>query len=315
MKEIEPWGVNVPFLLLGLSYWFLGGMSLTTRAPLNIAMHPFFMMIGAYSIYFGMFQRLFFPAKNYIMLQLASLILLSVPIYPFQAFASISLAGVELWGIKDVKSYGSRFPVNWLVLLSPFASAVAWFIYPEEVWALTVPLLLYLLGINVGVFSATLGLKPKFGWKQIPIIGLAIATGFLPKLLPALMVFYVIWLILGTRKVNLNVTAITFLLSPLVALTSSLFLGEEFHAFALGLMAPFFFGCIAYSTSRYNYGKMTPVPALLLIAYLVRPLDLGASSIFFVFATVYFLFMIRGNLTLTTVKTGMSARYVSPHVK
>lgn len=115
MKEIEPWGVNVPFLVLGLIYWCIGGISLFE----NITFHPLLMMIGTYSIYFGMFQRLFFPARNYLALHLISLVLLAIPVYPFQALASLALIGVEVWGIRDIKSYGSKFPVNWLVLSSP----------------------------------------------------------------------------------------------------------------------------------------------------------------------------------------------------
>ncbi|BBG23272.1 hypothetical protein IC006_0556 [Sulfuracidifex tepidarius] len=308
MKEIEPWGVNVPFLLLGLAYWCAGGVSLFE----GLAFHPLFMMIGTYSIYFGMFQRLFFPARNYLPLHLASLVLLAVPVYPLQAFASVSLVGVEVWGVKDIRSYGTRFPVNWLVLSSPVASVVAWLLYPLDVWVLVVPLLLYLLGVNVGVFSATLGLKPKFGWRQFPVLDMVVLTGVLPSLFPALVVAYTVWLFLGTRRFKFNLTALLSLLTPVVASISSLSLGEEIHAFALGMMAPFFFSCITYSTSRYNYGRTVPVPVLLLSSYLLRSFDLWFSSLLFILSTLYFIYMTKDNFTLTTVRSGMASKYVRP---
>jgi len=92
--------------------------------------------------------------------------------------------------LRDVKAYGSRFPWNFLVLLSPPSSAVAWFLFHGNYWILVPPLLLYVLGVNVGVFSANLSLRPLLGLSQLPVVVSVLLTWLFPKLLPITLAIY-----------------------------------------------------------------------------------------------------------------------------
>ncbi|WP_246263842.1 hypothetical protein [Metallosphaera tengchongensis] len=307
IEAIEPWGVNIPFILVGLLYWFLGGVSLN----LSQGYHPYFMMIGSYSLYFGMIMRLFFPAKKYLPLQVMALFLLGLPMYPSQALASLALLAVEIWGIRDVRSYGGRFPVNALVLSSPAASIVSWLLYPiYGYWLLVVSLLLYLLGVNMGVFSANLGVKAKFGVEQTPIFVLVLLTLLSHKLLPVVVLGYLLWLLWKTKKMKFNLSSVSTILASLVVTSLSPLLGETVHSFALGVMAPYFFGCIVYSTSRYNYQKVTPIPLITGASYFLRFVNLEASAALFGLTVLYFLYLFKDNLTFTSVRLGMSSRYL-----
>ncbi len=307
-NAIEPWGVNVPFIILGFIYFAIGGISLI----LNPSNHGFFMFLGSYSLYAGMILRLFFPAKKYLVTQLATLFTLSIPLYPFTIISFLFLAITEIWGIKDVKSYGSKFPINVLVLSSPLASFISWLIFPIIGYkVLVISLLFYLLGINEGVFSATLGLKPKFGVKQIPIFLLILLLFFSYEFFPLIIIAYIGWLFYDTKKIkNKNISALSTISSSASTAIGSYFLGEVTHAFALGTMAPFFYSCITYSTSRYNYNKIYIVSILLALSYFSRFLYFRASAVFFILASALFLYLIKDNLTLTTLKLGMSKKYL-----
>jgi hypothetical protein len=303
-KSIEPWGVNLPFIILSMIYWALGGLSLI-KYPY---FHPYFMMIGTYSLFFGMLLRLFFPARKYFPVHILSLIFLAIPFYPFQSIASAFLLLNEIWGLRDIKHYGSRFPLNLLVLASPFSSLLAWSLYPfYGYFILMIGLLFYLFGINIGVFTATAGAKPKFGIKQLPIFILIIIS-FYPKFLFFALLGYFIWLFYDSKQIKYRYLSVSF--TSLTVTLSSIFLGEEIHAFALGIMAPFFFNCIVYSTSRYNYEKVYPIPYLLLVSYFLRFINLEVSSVFFIIATLYFLYLIKDNFTIKSIKVGMSSRYL-----
>ncbi len=302
-KAIEPWGVNVPFIILAMIYWALGGISLLENFPF----HPYFMMIGSYSLFFGMLLRLFFPARKYLPLHILSLILLSIPFYPFQSIASLFLIFNELWGLKDVIHYGGKFPINLLVLASPFSSLIAWSLYPYYGYSiLMVGLLFYLFGINIGVFTVTAGAKPKFGMKQLPIFVL-IALSIYHNFLFFALLGYFIWLFYDSKTIKKG--GLSIILTSLLVTFSSIFLGEEIHAFALGIMATFFFNCIIYSTSRYNYSKSYPIPYLLLVSYFLRFINIEISGLFFMISTLYFLYLIKDNFTLKAIKLGLSSKY------
>ncbi|BBG26083.1 hypothetical protein [Sulfuracidifex tepidarius] len=303
MKTVDPWGVHVPFLLLGSAYFVAGGVSLIV----DPGFHGHFMLLGAYTVYAGMLLRLFFPAKKYVFFQSLTLALLLL--YPFPWLAFLSLSAVEVWGLMDVRSYGGRFPVNLLVLSSPFLSAVSWLLFTgSDFPILVVPLLSYLLGVNEGIFSATLGLKPKFGVLQLPILALVLLYPLSRAFLPVIVAVYFVWLAHGTKRVVRNLSALSVLSSSLVTALSSYFLGEEIHAFALGLMIPFFYSCITYSTSRHNYGKVYVPVTLSTLSYFTRFVDLGFSAILLAVSALVFLYLVRGNLNATTVKNGVSRR-------
>ena len=304
---IEPWGVNVPFLILAFIYFAIGGVSLN----LDPSVHGYFMLLGAYSLYSGMILRLFFPAKKYLILHIVTLVLLSIPLYPLISLSFFFLTIVEIWGLKDVKSYGSKFPINILVLSSPPLSFISWLLFPILGYnLLIISLLLYLLGINEGIFSATLGLKPKFGIKQIPILLLVFLFYLGYSLFPLIIIAYFAWLFYGVKKVRKNLSALSVILSSASTSIGSYFLGETIHAFALGTMAPFFYSCITYSTSRYNYDKIYIISILLSLSYFLRFVYFHISGIFFVASSLLFLYLIKDNLTLTTLKYGMSKKYL-----
>jgi len=54
VEELRPWGVNVPFIVLGLAYFLAGGLSLWK----NPQDHGYLMMVGAYALYEGMRRTL-----------------------------------------------------------------------------------------------------------------------------------------------------------------------------------------------------------------------------------------------------------------
>ncbi|ACP46749.1 conserved hypothetical protein [Sulfolobus islandicus Y.G.57.14] len=307
IKEIEPWGVNIPFIFLAIAYWALGSLSL----PLNWSYHPYFMMLGAYALYFGMIQRLFFPAKNYLALHIASLIFLAIPIYYFQIIASVALAITEVKALLDLRNYGynaKKLPINALVLSSPFASIITWLLYPNY-WLLITPLLLYILGVNVGVFSVNLRTRPVFGLYQLPIFLIIISSYFFPILFPFIGVVYFLTIYRKTFTFK-NTSAISSLLSLIVIPLLSLYFGDFVHAFTLGIMSTLFFSCITYSTSRYNYDKIVISIILSDLAYILRFFYFKISGIFWVIAVLYFLYLIRDNFYLTSIKLGLSMRFI-----
>jgi hypothetical protein len=110
VEELRPWGVNVPFIVLGLAYFLAGGLSLWK----NPQDHGYLMMVGTYALYEGMITRLFFPATKYFKLQALALISLAVPLPEAQALSSYAVD--VFWSserLGDVKSYGEAgFPVN-----------------------------------------------------------------------------------------------------------------------------------------------------------------------------------------------------------
>lgn len=119
---IEPWGVYVPFIYSAVAYWSLGAMQILLRGGL----HPIFMMDGAYLFYVGMMFRLFAPARKYVFGHLVSLILL-LSLTPQVIGVGMGVAFlVMMWAVRDVRKYGSKFPINYLVLISPLAGAVSW---------------------------------------------------------------------------------------------------------------------------------------------------------------------------------------------
>nr|WP_181444354.1 hypothetical protein [Sulfolobus sp. E11-6] len=307
IKEIEPWGVNIPFIFLATIYWALGTLSILLSLPF----HPYFMMLGTYALYFGMIQRLFFPAKNYLSLHIASLILLAIPLHYFQIVASVILATTEIWALKDLRSYGynpKKLPINALVLSSPFASIIAWLFYPNY-WLLIIPILLYTLGVNIGVFSANLRTRPVFGLYQLPIFLIIILSYFLPILFPFIGVIYflTIYRRIFTFK---NTSAISSLLSLIIIPLLSLYFGDYVHAFTLGIMSTLFFSCITYSTSRYNYDKIIASILLSDLAYVLRFFYFEISGIFWIIALLYFLYLIKDNFYLTSIKLGLSMKFI-----
>jgi len=311
VKDIQPWGVNVPFIYLSSLLWALGGISL--RWGLPYLDHPYLMILGAYSLYCGMIQRLFFPARKYLPLQLTSLILLPFPFHFFQVAAFGSLTITEVIALRDVKAYGSRFPWNFLVLLSPPSSAVAWFLFHGNYWILVPPLLLYVLGVNVGVFSANLSLRPLLGLSQLPVVVSVLLTWLFPKLLPITLAIYFSLLLYRRKERGIHsLTALLTGVSGVLVPFSSLYLGDLLHAFALGVMAPFFASCIVYSTSRYNYGRTWPIPLAFASSYFLRFHYLGVSWVPFALASLYFLFLARESLGFTALKYGMSKKYLEP---
>lgn len=302
--EIEPWGVNIPYIILALIYWAIGSASII----LDLPYHPYFMMIGAYSLYFGMIQRLFFPAKKYISLHIISLILLAIPIYYSQILASITLISVEIWALRDMRKYGSRFPINALVLSSPFASLVAWVFY-SNYWILVIPLLLYIMGVNIGVFSATLRTKPVFGVYQIPLFIVILLSYFFPFIFSFIGIVY--FLLIFRKTVNIrNISAFATLLSIIIIPLLSLYLGDYMHAFTLGVMSPLFFSCITYSTSRYNYDKVVILSVLSPLAYILRYVYFPISGLPWIMSLIYFIYLIKDNFYIKSIKLGLSVRFI-----
>ena len=308
-EAIEPWGVNVPFIYLATIMFLLGGLSLHyPRYP--ILSHPYLMTIGTFALYFGMIQRLFFPAKKYLVTQILSLVLLSIPLsHYFQFLASVALIATEIMALRDLKRYGSKFVVNLLVLSSPFLSAIMWFLFLNY-WSLAIPILVYILGVNIGVFTATLGAKPFFGKDQIPILLLSLLTMIFPFLLPVTLVVYFVFLFRKRVYRPINITSLSVIITMLIVTFSSLYLGDIAHAFYLDVMLPLFFSCITYSTARYNHNKVVYAIPLLILSYFVRFINLELSGLFLPIAYLYFLYLIKDTLGITGIKLGLSTKYL-----
>lgn len=308
MKEtlIEPWGVNVPYIYLATIMFALGGLSL----HYFINLHPYFMTIGVYSLYFGMIQRLFFPAKKYLISQILALIFLAIPFsHYFQFFASIFLIITEITALKDVKSYGSKFPTNLLVLSSPFLSAILWFLFLNY-WSLIIPILVYILGVNIGVFTATLGVKPFFGISQSPILILSLLSIIYPSLIAVVITYYFLFLFRKKVTLKMNATSIGVIVISVTSIFASIVLGNLIHAFYLDVMYPFFFSCITYSTARYNHSKVVYSLPFLILSYFLRFMNLEVSAIFLPISYLYFMYLIKDTLGLTGLRLGISAKYL-----
>lgn len=290
-------------MILAVIYWIIGGLSLR----FNPSDHPYFMLLGAYSLFFGMIQRLFFPATKYFALQILTLILLSIPIPYFQVLASVSLTATEIWALKDVMTYGGKFPVNLLVLSSPFLSIIGWSLYPHY-WLLILPLITYTLGVNIGVFTATLRTKPVFGRNQLPLLFFLVLSVIIRPLYYFVGVLYLLMIVRTGYKMNLSASLTLFSVSvtPILAL----FLGSTLHSFFLGVMAPLFFSCIVYSTSRYNYDYVWFPVLTSFLSYLMRGINIELSGIIWAISLLSFLYLVKDNLSLTALKLGLSPRYL-----
>ncbi len=307
---IEPWGVYVPFIYSAVAYWSLGAMQILLRGGL----HPIFMMDGAYLFYVGMMFRLFAPARKYVVGHLVSLILL-LSLTPLVIGVGMEVAFlVMMWAIRDVRKYGSKFPINYLVLISPLAGAVSWLTFNlfHDFYTLEVPLLLYVLGVNVGVFSATLGGRALLGKKQVPLIVTILASYFFPPLVNLVSIVYPFLLLRRksfTAKLNHN--AISALVNMSAVTFSGIFgllMGGLYllHSFTVGIMTVLLMSCSTYSLARYNYGWEWIIPILLLIDMVTF------SGIPWAFALAIYLYLIRNALGPFSLKNGVSSRFISP---
>ncbi|MGC9106198.1 MAG: hypothetical protein ACP5HQ_07260 [Thermoprotei archaeon] len=305
--ELQPWGVHVPFTLVAAVYFVSGGLSLRFGA----FDHDYLMMAGAYALYEGMFLRLFFPATKYIWSHVATLATIAIPLPQSQAVSATFLTYVMYRGLKDVRSYGSRFPVNALVLASPVLAVLFWtgYVFTGYYQLLFPPLVSYVLGINVGIFAATLRTKPFFGWRQAPLLALAPFT-FVPQVFGLLDLVYsgVMLVRAGTLRSTSSFVVASFLISGLFSLLDFDFV----HAFAIGFMLVSFVNCIVYSTSRYNFdGAFHLVSVLSLLASNVAwPFLREASFALTAMGLVAFALAIRHNLTFQAIKYGISQVYL-----
>lgn len=318
-KEIEPWGVNVLYIYLTIIAWTLGIFFLFRH---DIQMHGYFMMIGAYSLYAGMVQRLFFPAKKYIGLHLATLITLAIPFsHYFQALAFSLLTVTEIWSLYDLKSYGvklSKFPLNILVLISPPLSAISWALLNfHDFWILVPPLFSYLLGVNIGVYSATLGNKMYTGYTQVPLIAMVLATFLSKIMLPVTLVIYLGYILIKRTRKRIMISALLTLIISIIVPISAVYLGDMLHAFTLDVMIPYFMSCITYSISGYNYPKEWAIPILMAFAFYFRFISIlfKASVVFGVVAVLYFIYLNKDSLGWMSMKYGMSKKYLEPYFK
>ena len=306
IKEISPWGVQSPFLILAAVYFIL---SLAELVRGNFVLHGYFAMVATYSLLSGMLLRLFFPATKYLSLHLLSLIAMAVPFPLCQVVSMGSLTVVEAWAIRDVKSYGSKFPVNLLVLSSPIAGILAWLGYylTEHMAFLLPPVLMYVLGINVGLFTATLKSKPFFWIKQLPFLILSAISFFQP--LYAISSFtYSVYCLAAAR--NFRSPSLLVLAS---FLASSIFSFESLtHSVLLGLMLPSFVNCVVYSIARYNYGtsahwfSLSTLLASLVSWFALREL----SAVLTLVSVVTFYALIAHNFHPKSVKLGISVRFL-----
>lgn len=300
-RNLDPWGVNIPFLILSAIQFSLGGGVL-----LGLGGHPLLMLAGSYSLMYGMFMRLFFPSRKYLPLHLGVLVFSLLSTSEAEVISSLLVSALEIIGIRDLRRYGSRFPLNLLVLISPPMAILAWYI--NYYWFLLLPLSSYVLGVNYGVFSANAKGKVRLGAWQLPMILLEVGVFLFPVLYPLLGISY--FATIANRRIRPNSTSLATLVSVVTSPLLSALLGDQVHSFTLGVMAPLFFSCILYSTSRYNYQRGFPLPLLSLLSYISRGLFLDLSWIPLTLAFLYFLYLIRDNFTVTTLKTGTSARYL-----
>jgi len=298
LKQVFPWGVNVPFTYLAFTLWGAGAVELI----LNPTVHPYLMMLGAYSLYFGMVQRLFFPVRRYLPLQILSLAI-GVPLPWAQVVGSAALLGTEVWSLLDVRSYGSRYPLNLLVLSSVPMSLLTWIVYGNNFWVLVVPLLSYLLGVNEGILSSNLKLKPRLGLEQVPLLAAVILCFFFPVVFPAVMIVYA--LSFGWSKFKSQVSALLTLAVSLVVPIGSWWLGNPIHAFTLGVMSPMFASCVTYSISRENYGKEWPIPLLFGASFFLRNFDLILSGLPWVVGMLFFMGLVAKRLDPRSMSLGL----------
>ncbi len=317
-QEIEPWGVNVPYIYLAMIFWAIGIYSIIRY---DAVQHGYFMMLGAYSLYAGMIQRLFFPAKKYIALHLTTLALLAIPIHYSQALAFTVLTITEIWSLYDLKTYGyklTKLPLNLLVLMSAPLSAVAWGLYGiYSYWVLVPPLLSYLLGVNIGVYSATLGSKMYHGIKQIPLIILVLLTFFIRLALPITLIVYLGYILIKRYRKTFNLSAFSTLMVSIILPLTSIYLGDLLHAFTLGVMLSYFSSCITYSTSGYNYSKEWIIPILLIPTFYLRFINFlfPFTILFGLIAVIYFIYLNVDSLGWLAIKYGMSKKYLEPYFK
>ncbi|BCU67822.1 hypothetical protein HS7_12590 [Sulfolobales archaeon HS-7] len=305
-NEIFPWGVNVPYLIIAGIYFLAGGLSLFTGQS-----HGLLMLLGAYSLYSGMIQRLFFPARKYIVPQLINMILVCIPIPLAQVLAYIALTITAVWSVLDVSKYGAKYPINLLVLSSPILSVIFWTLFSAfgNYWLLIIPLMSYLFGVNVGVFTATLGVKPKYGLLQLPILAAVFSILLIHYVIVPVGIYFA-WLFFnGVKRFNLS-AAVTVFTGGFTSLLS-VFTGMEIHAFALGVMLPFFYSCITYSLSRYNYDYEYVIPLLLMISYFIRMFLLIPSGIATAVGIILFYYLNIDNFSLFTLRNGLSKKFLS----
>ncbi|MCG3108142.1 hypothetical protein L3N51_00423 [Metallosphaera sp. J1] len=306
---IEPWGVYIPFIYGAIAYWALGALQIVIGGNL----HPLFMMSGAYLFYVGMMFRLFAPARKYIVGHLVTLVLL-LSLTPVLIGAGMGVAFmIMMWAIGDVMNYGSKFPINYLVLVSSLAGTVSWYVFSffHDFYVLEVPLLLYVLGVNVGIFSATLGARPLLGKKQIPLLLTILASYFFPSLINLITVVYPFLLIRGrTFRVGINLTTLSALLNVGAIVFSGIFGLFEgglypLHSFTVGIMTVLLMSCSTYSLARYNYGWEWLIPLLLVVDLITF------TGIPWVLALLLYLYLVRNALGLYSLKNGISSRFIS----
>ncbi|MEM1627589.1 MAG: hypothetical protein QXV69_10095 [Sulfolobaceae archaeon] len=300
---LEPWGVYVPFIYLSVVYWLLGGFGLFSFG-IN---HPLFMMLGAYSFYFGMLQRLFVPAKKYLPFHIASFIVLLYPSY-FSALISSIIVSIclykSIYDLLKISNGKLNFPLNFLVLSSPLLSAVSWYLFPINPYYTIPPLIAYILGVNIGVFTAVLGARPFFGVRQIPFLLLVVLSYFFPFLIPIIFIVYFIFLF--RRGISASFTPLLMVTSSLVILFSSYFTHEIIHSFTIGIMTQYFFSCSVYSLARYNYKKLYLISIFAFLSYFIRFMNLPASGLFWMASVLVYLYLVKDAMGIHGIKYGNS---------
>ena len=307
IKEISPWGVQAPFLALSVTYFALSLIKLVMH---DFSDHAYFAMIATYAMLYGMLLRLFFPATKYLPAHLIALIAIAIPFPASQAVSALAVTVAEAWGLKDVKSYGSKFPVNYLVLSSPPAGIIAWlaFYFTGNFTFLIPPVVLYVLGINVGVFAATLRSKPFFGKRQLPFLLLSVLS-FLKPIYALDVLAYSGYVLSKVRnfKTPSSLVLVSFLMSSVTALFINFV-----HSVMLGLMLPSFINCVVYSIARYNYGNKPHQLSLVLIFMSLiawEPLK-AVSVILTLLALLIFYALIVHNFYPRAVKLGISVKFL-----
>jgi len=299
---LEPWGVYVPFIYLSIIYWLIGSLGL-----LYGVYHPLFMMLGAYSFYFGMLQRLFVPAKKYLPFHITALALLSYPSYITASLSSLVVTiciHKSIYDLLKISKGKLNFPLNLLVLSSPLLATVSWLLFPVNPYYTLPPLIAYILGVNIGVFTAVAGAKPFFGVSQIPFLLLTILTYFYPTLIPIIFVIYLVFLF--RKGILPSFTPLLIITSSVIVLLSSYFINDIIHAFLLGVMTQYFFSCSTYSLARYNYSKLWIMSVLILLAYFTRTVNLQFSGVFWLASVALYLYLAKDALGMHGIKYGNS---------
>jgi hypothetical protein len=302
---LEPWGVYVPYIYLAIIFWVLGSLSIF----LNFPSHPYFMILGSYSFLFGMLQRLFFPAKKYLIFHILSFLFLALQYKYFVILACLTVFLGFIKSIRDVKSYGLKKlpPLNLLVISSPLLGAISWILYNGNYWILVPPILSYLLGVNIGVFSATLNTRPFFGIKQLPFIIGIIILYFINYLLPFILLAYFLYIL--RRNIRFYLTSISVILTSVITSFSSIYLGDTIHAFMISTMSPLFFSCSLYSLARYNHNKLIITIPFFLASYYLRFTLLTLSGLFWILTVIVYVYLVKDALGLHGLKYGNSKVY------